>query len=1386
MADGQTNYAATLNVDDVKRKAAEAGKAFESMGNTAQKEGMRMDEAFKLMAKTVASFTAGFFSVSAVVGFTKQIINVRSEIQSLEVSFKTLLGDEEKAVKLMADIRKFAANTPMQMNDLAAGAKTLLAFNIEAERVMPILQALGDISMGDSQKFQSLTLAFSQMSSAGRLMGQDLMQMINAGFNPLAQISEKTGKSIGQLKEEMSAGKISVDMVTEAFMDATSEGGKFYGMLEQQSKGIQGSFSNVQGALQDMMNEIGEKLQEPVTDTLHGLQSLIQNYEKVGKVLATLVATYGSYKAAIMVTVAAEKVAQRVELQLGLAKLEGIAITRRQALATILQKDATLLLTKAQKLLNATMLKNPFVLAATAVVGLVSAYFLLRKRTDEAKLAQEQYDAVVKGQEESTQTRKDALDTIIQKIKDETATVYERAEAYKAFAEQFPDLFRQYKETGELTDEMKVKIDALIADQSKLNEEIEKQGTADLQNSLQALESEYTKIIRLREKWKNSNNGSAISAEAREYNEAWRQYQEQAKEAGFGNDDRAAVAYLKSQIDAQEKYLKERLDNIRNAEWAAKPITAKIEITQESLNYAEKELKDAKKKAEAKPWNPKVQLDLSMAEKQVQWLKSQLFAFQGEQASMKVRDLTAILSEIHQAEKVLTIARAAAKGNATDSNKKKVEEAQADLDKLKKEYELVTGKSYDQVVKSGKDRLKAQIDANNAFKDEEMAFAEWQKKQAKQAGFERTQADIDAREDGLEKTLMQINLDYEKQKFTIEENEKDMVERVRRYREAEWAKLNPQKKKEDNPYSVVGSVTAKDLGEDQKKQIEQQYRIAKEVKVKAVADANKNVLDEVRSYEERRLKIQEKFARKREEIEKAGGSKPHLDENKRQEDEALKALDEEIASRSDEYQAWLNTINSMTVRGLKNMLETSRKLLKEMENMPGVDEKTLAILRAKIATLEREIKTANLSPAQKDLEVWQKYGSEIGKLGDEISTLGDSIGGIVGEGLTALGGMVGGVVSAIDGIKQYAVVSTQTIADVSDAAAQAIRTAEQASVVLAIVSALIQALQKFDNFMNESGLGEKLHYGNAKVDEAKAHAEAQKERLEALEKAYDRLGKAIDKAYGRSKAELISEQEENLRQQIAELEQARKEEEEDKEPEKEKIKEYDNQIDERKEKLADLHDAEKAAIFGSDIQSAIESLADALVDAWGQGSSAAEAFKDFARQQTRDMLNNYVRDYIAKMTYADDLRKRLEDAMLDGNITDEEWNAINTYAEESGKKIEEALAPVIERIKAIEDEEERRGATKGIAQASQDSVDELNGRFTVIQGHTYALKESTSSIADSTARLLAVSNDILGTVRHIDTTTTDMHTLMGGMADEMNIMRRSLSHMELEGIRLKK
>ena len=249
--------------------------------------------------KGLQNTVVGLFAADKVTDFVHKIMDVRGEVEALQISFETLAGTT-KGRELFGDIRSFAVNTPMMMQDLAKGAQTLLGFNIEAEKVMPILRQIGDISMGDAQKFNSLTLAFAQMSSTGKLMGQDLLQMINAGFNPLTVIAQKTGKSIGQLKDEMSAGKITVEMVADAFETATAEGGKFHGMLEKQSKGLKGAMSNLEGAWEDALNEMGEKGEGVMVDIIDLTAGAIKNYDKLGTAILTVVAAYGEYKGSLM------------------------------------------------------------------------------------------------------------------------------------------------------------------------------------------------------------------------------------------------------------------------------------------------------------------------------------------------------------------------------------------------------------------------------------------------------------------------------------------------------------------------------------------------------------------------------------------------------------------------------------------------------------------------------------------------------------------------------------------------------------------------------------------------------------------------------------------------------------------------------------------------------------------------------------------------------------------------------------------------------------------------------------------------------------------------------------------------------------------------------
>lgn len=222
--------------------------------------------------KPIQDMSAGFsklgvaagIGIGAVIaGFAKLTtsgIKAAAAYEKQSVAFGVMLGSASKATAMLKEIQEFAAATPLQGAALQQNALLLLNFGAAAEEIMPTLRMLGDVSGGDQQKLDSLTLAFAQMSSAGRLMGQDLLQMINAGFNPLQIISEKTGKSMAQLKKEMEQGAISSEMVKQAFRDATSEGGRFYQMLEKQSQTLSGMWSTFQDIGDIAVRTFGQQL----------------------------------------------------------------------------------------------------------------------------------------------------------------------------------------------------------------------------------------------------------------------------------------------------------------------------------------------------------------------------------------------------------------------------------------------------------------------------------------------------------------------------------------------------------------------------------------------------------------------------------------------------------------------------------------------------------------------------------------------------------------------------------------------------------------------------------------------------------------------------------------------------------------------------------------------------------------------------------------------------------------------------------------------------------------------------------------------------------------------------------------------------------------------
>lgn len=219
----------TKTINDVRDRVSGVSNSFTNLGSSIT----------GFAVKTSLAFGA------AGIAATTFAIRSAADVEMLRASFDTLLGSAEKGRELFGKIQKMANVTPFETQDLAEASKTLLAFGINVDDLLPTLKNLGDISLGNREKFKSLALVFGQVSSAGKLQGQDLLQLVNLGFNPLQKISERTGESMASLKEKMSAGEISFKMVQEEFQRSTAEGGIFFGGMEKGSKTLTGLWSTL-------------------------------------------------------------------------------------------------------------------------------------------------------------------------------------------------------------------------------------------------------------------------------------------------------------------------------------------------------------------------------------------------------------------------------------------------------------------------------------------------------------------------------------------------------------------------------------------------------------------------------------------------------------------------------------------------------------------------------------------------------------------------------------------------------------------------------------------------------------------------------------------------------------------------------------------------------------------------------------------------------------------------------------------------------------------------------------------------------------------------------------------------------------------------------------
>lgn len=235
------------------------------------------------------------------------IFNTRSQFQQLEISFNTMLGSADKSKQLMDELIQTAAHTPFDMSSITGGAKQLLAYGTEAKDVNKTLVQLGDIASGLNIPLGDLVYLYGTTVSQGRMFTMDLRQFMGRGV-PLA---EELGKILHQntteVQESVSKGKVTSDIFKEAIANMTQAGGRFGGLMEQQSKTLEGQWSNIGDSIQQAFNEIGKKSEGVFSSGLSIISAMVENWQEVIKVIGVATIAVGSYRASLMAAASIRK-----------------------------------------------------------------------------------------------------------------------------------------------------------------------------------------------------------------------------------------------------------------------------------------------------------------------------------------------------------------------------------------------------------------------------------------------------------------------------------------------------------------------------------------------------------------------------------------------------------------------------------------------------------------------------------------------------------------------------------------------------------------------------------------------------------------------------------------------------------------------------------------------------------------------------------------------------------------------------------------------------------------------------------------------------------------------------------------------------------------------
>lgn len=1262
-------------VDELKRKMEELTEGV--------KEGARANDAISVSFDQLSGVLAKFLTAGAVAGFVSKLVSVRGEFQQLEIAFGTMLKSADKAQGLITQLADTAAKTPFDLQGVTQGAKQLLAYGVAAEDINDKLLMLGDIASGLSLPLGDLVYLYGTTMTQGRVYTRDMIQFMGRGIPLAEELAKQFGVTKDKVSELVSAGKVGAKEFEQAMQSMRTN--RFNNLMEEQSKSLTGQISNIQDAIQIMFNEIGRSSEGMLNKGLEGVSFLVEHYKEVGKALGTLIITYGAAKAAVAL--------YSIVVGMHAKGMIGFITATRKA-------------TAVQTAFNTSLLSNPIVALVGAVIGLVAAYAILRDRTSEVEKAQNRLNEANAQAKADAEEAKEKAMAAVQTMKNESSTLLEVYDARKLLNSLFPEIFKN------MTDE-EIKLMSLIDLERILKKAKEDRGVASMKARLEELKQE-----------------------------------EAIAKANATDNNYTKPSESKSGFSLSFKVKDDSRD--------LKVIQADIKATEESIKNSERELATARMTTADKRALQEKEVNRLLKEREKLVAETNL---KGYTDFMDVDKMQKLDRSIKSAKETLAgfdkeVKKATFSGEV-DSARARVKGLEEDLRKLRKgDWKLEEGQTFASLIEEKTKELNTAKSALNGLLGTSTTGDSKAKKLAEEAARLRKSF-----EESVHKQV-ESGADSLRQSAISGLSGMELIEA-----QYQIALDNINKSKQE--YIIKHKATqeqANALFYDLEVQAEEKRTQDKE-------KYYKSLLEKYATYEQQRRATMEE-AEKEIAVLRERGDEGNIKEVEEKERTALEAIDLQFAMRSDEFQEWLDKVADMSLDALIQKLAEAQAALEVLEAGKDISPEELAVKRAEVAKLTEAVKKAKREASKggtnRSFKDWQDLHKTLTDLTAGFDKLGQSVGGTLGSIIQEAGGLSTSVIGMIDGIMTFANTSVKGVKTATTGTQKALKTLEAGTVILSIISSAISIMQRVAKwFSKNTELSEEQKRAyqsliNSTRELARANMElmrslspdkvgeaykktlsllkqGQKETYEMMSKwmssgAKDGfLGIGAKSSHGFYVVDRLREEAELLKKTLGRdifqgehngflfassfnaFENLKKLSIEEIEKLKQspklwgalgkEMQDYYSNILEMQKQIADAEKERKDAITGTSLDAVMSDALEWISNLDDAMKSPAETFEKTMQNAIKRIIKN---KYLVKemQKWYDDFAKAGED----GTYTEAEIEALRqSYysTTEAVRKKYEAMAKAI-GSDALSTEDSRHAEAKGIAQASQESVDENN------------------------------------------------------------------------------